>query len=271
MFSRLFRGVRRLHVYRSRDPVAEELRGWSWYQPPLRPRAFLELGVSEVAYRYCPTRRDLWLRRRVGVQGEPSEAMRRGAAIHEAFHRSNEAVLRGLALGMAPWDAYEYGWRLCVRRVQRVEGVDTAKLCKEFAFMWSSAAEELGMQVAVTEAVVDGSLLGLSRSLRVDASASWSIVLELKYGSYRRDYTVALAGYALAIESSLEVPVDFGALILVNGDGSSVKVEPVYIGNDLRREFVEVRDEAVDLLLSDVEPRKPQSCPQSCPFKKFCG
>ena len=46
-----------------RQPVAEELRGWSWHQPPLKPVYDRPLGVYEVAGKYCPTGRDLFLRR----------------------------------------------------------------------------------------------------------------------------------------------------------------------------------------------------------------
>jgi CRISPR/Cas system-associated exonuclease Cas4 (RecB family) len=62
------------------------------------------------------------------------------------------------------------------------------------------------------------------------------------------------------MESYMEVPVDYGILVHVNNvtEGSpTLWIEPIYISPDLRRSFLEARDEAIDVLLSPVEP--PQS------------
>jgi len=264
----LVRALRKAHAYRGAKPVDEGLRGYRAYEPPLRPRAFLDLTMWDVVYRVCPTRRDLWLRRREGVQLEPSDAMRRGAAIHRAFHETSRAVARAILSGVDPWDAYEAGARLCSRMCR--EDPYVRRVCRGFSFLWSSIALELGSPVAVTEMVVDGSPLGMSRYLRVDALFEGSVVVELKYGGFRRDYAVAVAGYAMALESFLEIPIDFGLVITVNGDGSSVRVYPIYIDDALRQEFIELRDEAIDTLLSDVEPPRPPSCPPTCPFRRAC-
>jgi CRISPR-associated protein Csa1 len=119
--------------------------------------------------------------------------------------------------------------------------------------------------------MVNGSLLGLSRNLRVDALFPGSIVAEFKYGLDREDYEVALAGYAMALESFLEIPVDYGVIVVVNGsDTPRISARPVYISNTLRQRFIEARDEAVDIILSEVPPEKPLQCPATCPFKEFC-
>jgi len=259
-------------VYRASDPVDESLRGWHWYEKPLRPRAFLELSMADAVYRFCPSRRDLWLRRRVGVEGEASDGMKKGFAIHSIFHISSSVVAKAIFSGYSPWDAYEYGYRQCIKSAKMYSNiVNVEKLCKEFSFIWSSMAMELGLPIAITEFTVDGSLIGLSRNLRVDALFEGSVIIELKYGSFRRDYIDALAGYAIAMESFIEMPIDFGILMLVNSDGTAIKIEPVYIGNDVRREFIELRDEAIDILLSDIEPPKASSCPSTCPYKRYCG
>ena len=259
-------------MYRSTDPIDEGLRGWHWYEGPLRPRAFLELSMADAVYRFCPSRRDLWLRRKLGVDGEANDGMRKGLAIHSIFHISSYSVARAIFNGYSVWDAYEYGYRQCIKSVKNFNSiVDVGKLCKEFSFIWSSMALELGSPIAITEYTVDGSLIGLSKNLRVDALFEGSMIIELKYGSLRRDYMDALAGYAIAMESFLEIPIDFGILMLINGDGTAIKVEPVYIGNDLRKEFVELRDEAIDILLSDIEPVKASNCPSTCPYRKYCG
>jgi len=263
----LIRALRSAHLYRERSPIDEELRGYNAHQPPLKPRALLGLSMSDVVYRVCPTRRDLWLRKRVGAQPQLSDAVARGLEVHTAFHESSKAVARLVLSGWDPWDAYEAAARACARRVSTDVG---RRACRAFAFLWSSLAMELGSPIAVTELIVDGTPLGLSRSLRVDALFEGSIVLELKYGPFRREYAVAVAGYAMALESFLGIPIDFGAVICVNGEGSRARIHPVYIDNALRQEFIELRDEAIDTLLSDVEPPRAAACPEACPFKHVC-
>ncbi len=264
----LVRSIRRLHSYRAAKPVDESLRGWNHHTPPLKPRAYLELSIADVAYRFCPTKRDLWLRRKEGIHAEPNEAMKRGSLIHTIFHETSREVAKLVLSGYSPWDAYEVAYRRCLRSVERCELSE--RLCKEFAFMWSTLAAELGSPIAVTEFIVDGTPLGLSRSLRVDAVFEGSIVVELKYGGYRHDYAVAVTGYALALESYLEIPIDFALVITVNGDGTRVRVEPIYVDDTLRQEFIEARDEAIDILLSDVEPPKAPQCPSTCPYRRYC-
>lgn len=66
-----------------RRPVVEELRGWNWDRPPLKPIYDRLLGVFEVAGKYCPTGRDVFLRRVEGVQVAPSAAMRDGRVLHQ--------------------------------------------------------------------------------------------------------------------------------------------------------------------------------------------
>lgn len=65
--------------------VSEELRGWCWWQPPLEPPHDVRLGVYEVAARYCPTGRDLYLRRVEGVRVPAAPAQRVGSLLHDVL------------------------------------------------------------------------------------------------------------------------------------------------------------------------------------------
>ena len=66
-----------------RQPVAEELRGWNWPQPPLKPIYAEPRGVYEIAGKYCPTGRDVFLRRVHGLQAPPNQGMREGRVLHQ--------------------------------------------------------------------------------------------------------------------------------------------------------------------------------------------
>lgn len=114
------RQVRRLHEVRELDPVPGELRGWSWDKPPVKPRAYLGLGVSEIAYSSQCGFRDLWLRRRKGVKAEVNEHMRVGYMVHEIFHRAARD-LRFMVFSNDRWAVvrrlYDRAW-LRVRRAE---------------------------------------------------------------------------------------------------------------------------------------------------------
>ena len=285
MFGRIdvLRGLRRLHWLRERDPVEEELRGWEWDRPPVRPRAYLGLGVSEVAYRYCPTMRDLWLRKRRGVQGIARGPVLRGAMLHEVFHAAASDARRMLVLGRSGWEAYE---ALASRARRRVDGLGCGedwcvRLYKHLVLGWCAEAaraealmggEGISWLPWLTEYRVDGSPLGLSRQLRVDGLGEARVVVELKYGRPGDRHRIGLAGYALALEASLETPVDYGLLVYVDRfdrPTPRVRMDPVYISGDLRREFLVARDEAIDVVLGP-EPPRPSSCPEHCPFREVC-
>lgn len=266
------RSLRRLHRLREQDPVEEEYRGWNWDRPPVRPRAYLGLGVSEVAYRYCPTRRDVYLRR-MGCNGERTQPLVDGSLVHAVFHAACSDVRRELVMGARGWEAYE---RLAARAVERLEelGVELESrewlldLYKQLVIAWCS--EEWSGLFA--EYRVDGTPLGLSRNLRVDGLAEGGVVVEVKYGRPHDFHKLALAGYAMALEAEMEIPFDYGILVYVaNGSGrAGISWDPVYISTSLRGEFLEARDELIDMLISGREPPRATSCPRSCPFRGEC-
>ncbi|MGB9825926.1 MAG: CRISPR-associated protein Cas4, partial [Desulfofundulus sp.] len=76
------------YLPRSRQmEIAEELRGWNWHQPPLAPIYDLKLALHEIANSYCPTNRDLYLRRVERIRIKPNAAMVRGKLLHEVLVR----------------------------------------------------------------------------------------------------------------------------------------------------------------------------------------
>ncbi len=274
----LRRVLRRVHGVQESVPV--ELRGWRWDEPPVRPRAYLGLGVSEVAYRYCDSFRDLWLRRVKGVSGGAGGHLRVGLVVHEVFHAAAGDLRRLLGLGLEPWDAVE----MLLARADM--GRDwprwAVELYKALVTMWAgeSAGSTLlyggvgaGWLPWLSEYMVDGSPLGLSPRLRVDAVEGAGVVVEVKYGRADWRHRIGLAGYAMALEAVFEAPYDYGVIVRVGGvpgGRPSVALEPVFIGEELRRRFLENRDDAIDVILSGVDPGLASSCSNSCPFYTTC-
>ena len=283
----IIRGLRKLHQIRARDPVPEELRGWSHNSPPIKPRAYLGLGVGEIAYRYCETRRNLYLRRVLGLKGDSGKpALINGAAIHKIFSEASRGVRKLALLGKTGPDIYEELSKEAPKIATTCpQEIRTAceKIYKYLALMWSAeiakarityaAQDAAGLIPWITELKVDGTLVGLSDKLSVDAIAEASIVIEIKTGQKKNFHKHALAGYALAIESSLETPIDYGVLIYINtaGEEPEITLEPHYISPDLRKEFIDLRDEAIDLILASKDPGVARNCPETCPFLETCG
>lgn len=268
-----------MRVIASEYPVDESLRGWCWDRPPLRPRAFLGLSVYDIAS-YCPTGRDVWLRRVSGVRGEVTDGMLLGRDVHTVI----SCVISGVRACFSPQvDSHDacLGGVIedCLRGCREVKWFG---LLKDVAYLTFHvlAAEYMWSRVGVgfqpflgwlSEVKVDGSPLGLSPNLRVDAIVSGNVVVDFKVGKPSDNQRLMLTAYALSAEANLEVPIDYGFLIYVSSNGSlSVRVEGVYIGPDLRREFIDSRDEVIDMLLSEREPPKAVTCPKTCPLKKHC-
>ncbi|MBC7345735.1 MAG: CRISPR-associated protein Cas4, partial [Clostridia bacterium] len=84
--------------------IAEELRGWNWYQPPLEPIYGTHLALFEVAGGYCSTGRDVYLRRVWRKQGRPNLAMVQGSALHRAV----ASILVGAKRAIYSYDVTNY-------------------------------------------------------------------------------------------------------------------------------------------------------------------
>ena len=301
--------AKRVRVFMREVGVSEELRGWSWdsgiLSPPLKG---VFLGVSDVAARYCPTRRDVYLKYVEGVVVKPTLPMVEGRVYHD--------IISGVVLGVkrclyssglvAGFELYGRLVEDCVGRVRGivsrcirlleeepcVEDVERivergVRLWRFLALQFSASVDRfvsthgsLDLDSVVAEAVphiveykVDGSPLGLSRELSVDVLYPGYTVVEVKTGSRRDFHRLYLAGYALAFEADKEIPVNMGVLIYVRAGRSPTpffKVEEYVLGDELRREFIEARDEVFEIIENERDPGKPLKCYPYCPYYKYC-
>lgn len=275
VFVRLLRGLRRLS---SSYPVSPELRGWCWDREPLRCRAFFGLGIYDVAS-YCPSRRDVWLRRVAGVRGSDVPSLRLGSDVHEVI----SLVVNGLRRCCYLDDLWSCS-DVVDAVLRRFEGREWFCVLKDVAYItyhtlmseyvWSRyGVGHQPLLELISEVRIDGPPLGLSPNLRVDALASGGLVIDFKVGKYHENHELALAGYALALEANLEVPIDYGFLVYIqpNGNGElKISVKGIYIDSDLRRDFIDARDEVIDMLVSGKEPPKPPTCHSTCPYRSYC-
>lgn len=285
------------------NPVDERLRGWNWYQPPLRPYSFeLQLPIWEIAGSICPTHRDVWIRRRIlRKKLFTTSRQAEGVVIHKAvsyvFKKAKKLIYTG-DLSCIRDSILDDAEKMIEAEIEYIknlsEDLETGSL-KKFAnnvVEWETQRiisrindvkakypyidEEGLVSLAVPlslELPVDGRLLGLSSMLRVDAS--WlpgGIVFEVKTGYRDYSHKLQVAGYAIALESIYERPVDIGVVVYVGRthDGIRVNREIFIVDDDLRSEFLERRDEIQMMLLKDKEPGIPEKCPRRCLFRRIC-
>ncbi|GBC71636.1 hypothetical protein HRbin02_01421 [Candidatus Calditenuaceae archaeon HR02] len=288
--------------------VSPELRGWNSSRPPVKPLGRHLLSVSELASRYCPTMRDVYLRRIARISPPPSFKMFRGLVYHFIINqlttRSKRYIFeRGKIPGPELFKlllidepvAVESAVRDASTKVQ----VDEDEV-RSLTLLASRLYRYLALQVAsgvdltqskfphvdvdslvnesipaVSEMKVDGSLVGLSRELSVDIYTPYNTVIDIKTGDIRSFHRYVGAGYALAIESDKGVEVDFGVTIYISVQPSApapeVKADYYLIGDELRREFLELRDEAQLLIEKGKDPGMPVKCPEFCPYYTVCN
>lgn len=276
----ILKELRKLHLKRFQEPVDEELRGWNWDRPPVRPRAYLGLSVIDAAP-YCPTRRDVWLRRAVKVPPELNEQLKVGLTIHEIIHATLKCLRKYVLTTQHPWTTYEDVLGEVMKAVNIPEGMNGwgTQLIKYMIIQtlaeasWNVVGEGATPWLPwISEVRVDGSSLGLSKNLRIDALTGSNILVDFKMGRPCENHKLMVTAYAMALEANLEVPIDYGIIIYVNGvnDSLNIKSEPIYVTSELRKDFIDSRDEVVDMLLSDREPPKAQACIPSCPYRNQC-
>ncbi len=282
--------------------VAEELRGWNWVSPPVEPLYDLGLGVFEVSGGYCPTSRDLYLRRVVGEEIEPTAPMIAGSAYHNALMQVVTEFKRS---------CYQYGTnyiRLMHRLADVADEIQPDKLLAnnlpdheaktirgrleqlitfqsnrliariEEALIKQPYLREDALVASalpvVMEQKLDGRFIGLSRHLSVDAfTSAEQIVVDLKFGKPRDFHRLYTTGYALVIEALYEYPVNVGAVIYGSFHRGRLTVRRDYhlIDDELRQWFIEQRDDRSLMIHREQDPGVASQCSEMCAFYSLCN
>jgi CRISPR-associated protein Csa1 len=291
----------RYHLPRARERgIAEELRGWNWHQPPLEPvYKDTVLALYEVANAYCPTGRDVYLRRVLREKGQPNVAMIRGAIFHAVVAEVIVAAKRAIYCeGVANYKT------ICERLQDHpvmplsswVENLTTEELeetatkveilanfektrvlarLQEILTKQPYIGEDSLVSLAipvVVEQKLDGSFLGLSSNLSTDAFVFWEpMVLDMKFDRERSFHRLCTTGYALVMEALYEFPVNLGCIVYgeFRGDRLIVKKDIHIISDELRQWFIETRDDKARLVAEEVDPGTGD-CYETCPHYHVC-
>ncbi len=282
------------------NSTSENLRGWNWEQEPLRPYSdSLLLPVWEIATDICPTRRDAWLRRHLKKSVPTSFHQAKGFIIHRLVSSIFQTAKKYIYLGKTNFfdelekeaeeilkkeietmerfvkfyqkyktEIEDFGKKVIRWEVKRIE-TKIEDVLSKYPYLNEETLVQLALPTA-TEIIIDGSLLGLSKCLKMDATNLFGgIIFDLKLGKKEEWHKVQVAGYALAFESFFERAIDIGCVVYVNYFHGQIKVERDFfvISDELRAKFLERRDELQMILLRDKEPKVAEKCPKHCVFR----
>lgn len=292
---------RRLLPKSREQGVADELRGWNWYRPPLEPIFERVLALFEVAHRYCPTARDVYLRHVVGVKARPNFAMIQGSVIHSVLQkvltRSKRLIyekgvnnIDDIFLELQQVDSSVLdSWKDSLSVEEQEELGKRVRLvwAYEFSRIMARIQEILAKQPYISEDALatlavpitmeqklDGSFLGLSKHLSTDAIFfAETMIMDLKVGPPLPFYRQATTGYAMVLEAIHEFPVNVGCLVYLRfrEDGRiQVKKDLHIINDELRQHFIEERDEKMRLVEEEFDPGMPTECWENCAFHYYC-
>lgn len=274
--------------------ISEELRGYNWNSPPIEPIDYgLKLSISDFNG-ICQTMRDIYLRYVEGVKPKPNENMLSGLAYHEVVRETIYNIKRLMYQNRL--NGYEILEELFSMNIAdnvcdrlKVDGYVRENCRKLFRYVSIQSAARIDGILAkypyadvdcivgkalppIVERKIDGSLIGLSDNLSVDFFIPYNAIADLKSGEIRERNYIALAGYALALESDEMTDVNFGFLInLKFKNVVTFKIDHILIGDEIRRRFLEIRDEIFELVNSGRDPGKPKNCPKNCCFYGVCN
>ncbi|MCS6768758.1 MAG: type I-A CRISPR-associated protein Cas4/Csa1 [Candidatus Nitrosocaldus sp.] len=270
--------------------IDEEFRGWHYLDGPLRPPYNVTLPLYIVAGEMVFSSKREYEEYLINSRANPSREMLLGSSLHKAISTVVEEAKMfiyryGLLSGS---DLYHYltkirdgkvdellssigkgragggggreedhrtDIRQYVNRLWLYESLQVASSVDRVLAQGIESRDVL-IQKAIPftlEYEVDGRRIGLSERLRVDAFGHFMVVFELKTGKRSEHHRLATTGYALALESMLEHPINVGCIVYLSFEQDRttplIRREVHAIEESLRRWFIEERDRKMEILV----------------------
>jgi CRISPR-associated protein Csa1 len=268
--------------------VSEELRGWNWHKPPLKPFYEREkIPMYAVCSKYCPTGRDVFLSIVEGKVATFNERVILGVAIHRTVGAVIDAFIEGKHLDFKRWYDEALRSKGVRKRLEFVEKCSkkvwtfTLATCKSRFLDRVSQQPYASKRDTIATALpfliehrVSGELLGLSGILSIDCyDYLRGIVFDLKVSEDEKEwYRLSPTGYAIVLESVYEIPVDVGCTVYVKFKGNRLVIsrDLFFIGDDLRSWWVEERDFKLEIVAQKKDPGMPGKCYDECIYWSEC-
>jgi CRISPR-associated protein Csa1 len=279
-----------------RQPVAEELRGWTWPDPPLKPVYDEVLCDADVRGSVCPTSRDTFLRRTGQVQSPDECYLAPEHVVYQSvayLHTEAKRLIFQHGASCVPWlerlgdertsnfhearyGINDAGMPAELRSLQAYEAHRIAEraatVLSQFRCIGSDALATLVLPVSVN-VPLEGRCLGLEHGLRVPAvSLPEMLVFQLRLGRPGPSDRLANVAPALALEGRFEAPCDLGCIVYLEFEaGRPIIQRDIYlIGDELRQTFIEQRDDRMRVLAMESDPGIPPICPPACGYLALC-
>lgn len=269
--------------------VSKELRGWSWFQPPLKPYYDnVKLPMYSVCSKYCPTSRDVYLRNVEKVYPRPTARVALGKMFHGVVSDCLQAYLQRQHVDFEGW-WQKIRWAEIPEEPENVKEPSkkvwnfVSKLCEAKLAEVSSRQPYASRYDVVASALpfliehkISGELLGLSGILSVDCyDYLRAIMFDLKVTSNEKEWhRLSPIGYAMVFESVHEVPVDICCVVYLNVENNrvGVKKDLFFASDELRQWWIEERDKKLEIVAEGRDPGKParSECSESCMFFNAC-
>jgi len=285
-----------------KEEIDDELRGWNWGNSVITSTRKALIGVSDITSGFCKTGRDVYLKYNLKIKEKDNPMLQNGRLIHDIFGKVIERSKYLIYAHNGELDGEEMYQKMMQDMPNILQNIKKnytllseeyiewifKKLWSEASRTYSSALDKIKSRSPylkveslvsatipiTTEFPINGELIGLSRTLRIDALLYPGILVEIKTRQQKPEFELSLAGYALAFESQYEIPVDNGIILYINIDWKNKKIykkpEILSISSKLRTEFIELRDERKNIIIYNQDPGLSQNCPQECPFLYYC-
>lgn len=278
--------------------IHPDLRGWNWHQPPLSPMYEVKLGVYEIAGKYCPTARDVYLRRVEERSMRPNLPMIEGSVLHRVMtsiilaakriiYDQGPVWLESLSCLQTP-DLSLIGDQPLSGQGTEALARKVSLLCEfEYHRIVARVQEVLSRQPHVgpdslvalalpvtVEQRLDGAFLGLSSHLSADAFLfSEPMMLDIKFGRKEDFHRLTTTGYALVMESIYEFPINVGCIAYAVFRDGRLLIERDFhlIDDELRQWFIDERDEKMRMVEEEIDPGVAEDCYEGCPFGDVCA
>ncbi len=292
----------RLYLNKSLIPKSREmyidkdLRGWNWQRPPMEAIYDIKLAVYEVANNYCPSNRDLYLRRVLGIKTSPNRQMIEGSILHNAiFHfitESKKTIYNNAIEELINSEIFELSENILKKitknnnndiqikdKVNKIWNFEKQKLLYRIQDVLSRqpyiGVDALLYQVipVVVEHKLNGSFLGLSPYLSTDAlNFSEPMIADIKFGERKDFHKLSVTGYALVMEAIHSFPVNLGFVTYPKLKNERILLDRDFfiIDDELRQKFIENRDDKMRMIYEENDPGNAVDCYKSCPYYHEC-
>jgi CRISPR-associated protein Csa1 len=267
--------------------VSQELRGWNWYQSPLKPYYDdVKVPMYAVCSKYCPTARDVFVSQVEKVKPILNEKVTLGKILHGVVSDLLLSFMDNKEIDFEDWwskirwegmsgnkdflkrrarKVWNYLLNLCK---VRYESISTAQPYASERDLYASSVPFL------IEHKISGELLGLSGLLSLDCYDYLKcIMFDLKVDDKQEDWHKLFpVGYAIVFESIHEVPVDVCCVVYISfmKEKLVIKKDMFFANDELRSWWLEERDKKLEIVALRKDPGLPNNCPEDCIYHKYC-